>query len=160
MNSRQALKLAIDAGDMISLPYLEDLSDKEMLHRACPGCNHINWQVGHLIVSENEMMNKALPGSLPLLPAGFAEKYTKDTATSDDPNTFAKKDELLRIHKQQRVATLAALEKVTDGQLDGPSGFDFVPTVGGIFSMQGSHWLMHAGQWAVIRRHLGRKPLF
>ena len=47
------LKLAIDAGDMISLPYLEDLSDKEMLHRACPGCNHINWQVGHLIVSEN-----------------------------------------------------------------------------------------------------------
>jgi hypothetical protein len=160
MNSRQALKLAIDAGDMISLPYLEDLTDKEMLHRPCAGCNHVNWQVGHLIVSEYEMMNKAIPGSLPPLPSGFAEKYTKDTSNSDDPNAFAKKDELLKIHKQQRSATLAALEKVTDQQLDGPSGFDFVPTVGGIFSMQGSHWLMHAGQWAVIRRQLGRKPLF
>ena len=160
MNSRQALKLAIDAGDMISLPYLEDLTDKEMLHRPCAGCNHVNWQVGHLIVSEYEMMNKAIPGSLPPLPSGFAEKYTKDTSNSDDPNAFAKKDELLKIHKQQRAATLAALERVTDQQLDGPSGFDFVPTVGGVFSMQGSHWLMHAGQWAVIRRQLGRKPLF
>ena len=160
MNSRQALKLAIDAGDMISLPYLEDLTDKEMLHRPCAGCNHVNWQVGHLIVSEYEMMNKAIPGSLPPLPSGFAEKYTKDTSNSDDSNAFAKKDELLKIHKQQRAATLAALERVTDQQLDGPSGFDFVPTVGGIFSMQGSHWLMHAGQWAVIRRQLGRKPLF
>jgi hypothetical protein len=32
--------------------------------------------------------------------------------------------------------------------------------VGALFSVEGSHWLMHAGQWAVIRRQLGRKPLF
>ncbi len=24
----------------------------------------------------------------------------------------------------------------------------------------GDHWLMHLGQWSVIRRQLGRKPLF
>jgi hypothetical protein len=29
-----------------------------------------------------------------------------------------------------------------------------------VFSMQGSHWMMHAGQWAVLRRKLGRPPLF
>src|SRR5262249_20658287 len=137
MNSREALKLAIDAGDMVGLPYLEDLTDKEMLHRPCAECNHINWQVGHLIVSENQMINQSLPGSMPPLPAGFAERYTKDTATSNDPNVFCKKDELLRTHKQQRAAALAALEKVTDQQLDGPSGFDFVPSVGGLFSMLG-----------------------
>src|SRR5262245_8826536 len=147
MNTREAIKLAIDFGDMVSQSYLKDLTDKEMLHRPCPGANHINWQVGHLISAENMMMSKAVPGSMPPLRAGFAEKYTKDTSTSDDPNAFLKKDELLRVYKQQRAATLAALEKTPDEKLDGPSGFDFMPTVGGIFSMQGSHWLMHAGQW-------------
>ncbi len=160
MKAKDAIKLAIDAGDMVGLGYLQDLSDKEFMHRPCPGCNHINWQVGHLISAEHEMIGKAVPGSMPPLPAGFAEKYTKDTATSDDPNAFVKKDELLVLHKQARAATLAALEKMTDEQLDAPSGVEFAPTVGAIFSMQGSHWLMHAGQWVVVRRQLGRKPLF
>ncbi|HZZ27246.1 MAG TPA: DinB family protein [Pirellulales bacterium] len=160
MNPRQAIKLGIDMGDMVSLPYLEDLTDKEMLQRPCPGCNHINWQVGHLIAAENNMLNQLAPGSLPPLPAGFADKYSKETATSDDPSKFCKKDELLTFHKQQRAATLAALEKMTDDKLDAPTGMDYAPTVGAMFSMQGSHWLMHAGQWAVVRRQLGRKPLF
>ena len=159
MNSRQAIKMAIDAGDMIGLTYLEDLTDAEMFKRPCAGCNHINWQVGHLIAAENGMMSKIAPGSIPALPAGFAEKYAKETATSDEQSKFCKKDELMRLHKQQRAATLAVLEKTTDEQLDGPSGFDFMPTVGGILSMQGSHWLMHAGQWAVVRRQLGRKVI-
>ncbi len=160
MNSRQAIKLSIDAGDNVSLPYLEDLTDQELLRRPCPGCNHINWQIGHLIVAENNMMNKIAPSAVPPLPAGFAEKYSKEAATSDDAGKFFKKDELLKIHKQQRAATLAALDKMTDEKLDAPTGFDFAPTVGSVFSLQGSHWLMHAGQWVVVRRQLGRKPLF
>ncbi len=160
MNSRQAIKLAIDAGNMVSMAYLEDLNDQEMMRRPCPGCNHINWQVGHLIVAENGLLSKIAPDTTPPLPAGFAEKYSKDAAVSDDPKAFCKKDELLKVYRQQRAATLATLEKMTDEQLDGPSGFDFAPTVGSILSMQGSHWLMHAGQWAVVRRQLGRKPLF
>jgi hypothetical protein len=160
MKAKDAIKLAVDAGDMIGLGYLEDLTDKEFLHRPCAGCNHINWQVGHLIKAENDMIGKAVPGSMPPLPAGFAEKYSSDTAASDDSKAFVNKDELLRLHKQTRAATLAALDKLTDEKLDAPSGVEFAPTLGSIFSMQGSHWLMHAGQWAVIRRQLGRKPLF
>jgi hypothetical protein len=147
-------------GDMVSMAYLEDLTDQEMMRRPCPGCNHINWQVGHLIATENGMLTKIAPNTTPPLPAGFAEKYSKDTATSDDPKSFCNKDELLRAHRQQRAATLATLDKLSDEQLDAPSGFDFAPTIGSLLSMQGSHWLMHAGQWAVVRRQLGRKPLF
>ena len=72
----------------------------------------------------------------------------------------AKKDELLAIHKQQRAATLVALEKLSDDKLGAPTGLDYAPTVGSLFSLLGSHWLMHAGQWVVVRRQLGRKPLF
>jgi uncharacterized protein (DUF1330 family) len=33
----------------------------------------------------------------------------------------------------------------------------YAPTVAAAFSMLGSHWLMHAGQWVIVRRELGRE---
>ena len=160
MNAKDTLKLGIDMGRFISLGYIEDLTDQEMLHRPAKGANHINWQLGHLIQSENEMGNIAILGSMPALPAGFAEKYSKDTAASDDASQFLKKAELVKVFEEQRAATLKALENVTEADLDKPTGVEYAPTVGAMFSMHGTHWVMHAGQWAVIRRQLGRKPLF
>jgi hypothetical protein len=160
MNAKEAIQLAINDGKMISSSYLDDLTDQELLHRPCKGANHINWQLGHLIAAEHDLVNKAVPGSMPPLPAGFAERYTKDTASSGDPATFFKKPDLLKAFEQQRAGTLAALAKLSDADLDKPSGIDWAPTVASLFSMQGTHWVMHAGQWAVIRRQLGRKPLF
>jgi len=160
MNAKEAIKLSIDSGRMISIGYLEDLTDQELFHRPAKGANHINWQLGHLIQSENEMTNIVAPGAMPPLPAGFAEKYSKDTAVSDDPKSFLKKAELLKVFEEQRAGTLKALEKVSEADLDKPTGVGYAPTVGAMFAMQGPHWVMHAGQWAVIRRQLGRKPLY
>src|SRR3954470_15223884 len=160
MNAKDVLKINIDMGQFISLGYLEDLADQELLHRPAKGANHINWQLGHLIQSENEMMNIAITGCMPALPAGFAEKYTKDTATSDDASKFLKKDELLKIYEEQRAATLKALASATEADLDKPTGQSWAPTVASLFAMAGTHWVMHAGQWAVVRRQLGRPPLF
>ena len=101
MNVRDAIKLSIDTGNMVSMMYLEDMSDKELMHRPCPGCNHINWQVGHLIASENHMGNTMNPGSMPALPAGFEAKYSKETATIDDASKFCTKAELLAVYKAQ-----------------------------------------------------------
>jgi len=160
MNAKDAIKLSIDMGRMISTGYVEDLTDQELLHRPAKGANHINWQLGHLIQSENEMINIVAPGAMPPLPAGFAEKYTKDTASSDNAAGFLKKAELLKAFEEQRVGTLKALEKTSEADLDKPTGVEYAPTVGAMYSMQGTHWVMHAGQWAVVRRQLGRKPLF
>jgi uncharacterized damage-inducible protein DinB len=163
MNSRDAIKVGLDMAEFISLGYLEDLSEAELLHRPCAGANHINWQLGHIIVSENEIMNSAVPGSMPALPAGLAGKYTKETATIDDPTKLSTKAELLKVYRDQRAATLAALNQLTDQDLDKESPENiraYAPTVAAAVSMQGSHWLMHAGQWAVVRRQLGRPPLF
>ena len=160
MNAKQAIKMSLDSGDMVGLMYLGDLTDKEMMARPCPGCNHINWQVGHLITAERGMVEQVVPGSMPPLPAGFAEKYAKETSTSDDASKFVKKDELISLHKKIRAATIAALEKVPDSKLDESSGMDFAPTIAHVFALNGGHWLMHAGQWAVVRRQHGRPPLF
>ncbi len=160
MNVQEALKGIIHSGDQIAMAYVNDLNDAELLKRPAPGCNHINWQIGHCIYAENMMLEKIFPGSMPKLPAGFAERYAKETATSDDPNAFCKKDELLRVYKQQRDATLAVVDKISEKDLDKPSGMEWAPTVGKVLSGQGTHWLMHTGQWAVVRRQLGRPPLF
>lgn len=163
MNVHEALRGAIAGADSITTAYLNDLNDADLMVRPVLGVNHIAWQLGHLIAAENDMVGQTCPGAMPALPAGFAEKYTNDTAASDDPKAFLRKDDYLRLYRQQREATLKALDSLTEADFDRPAPErfrHFVPTIGGIFNMQATHWLMHAGQWAVVRRKLGRKPLF
>lgn len=163
MDSRAAIKQCIDMGKKITDSYLADLTDADLLKRPCPGINHIAWQLGHLISGEHAMVEAVAPGSMPALPAGFMEQHAKETATSDNAADFLKKDEYVRILNEQREGTLKALAAQSDTDLDKPvpPPFNgFLSSVGALFSLQGSHWLMHHGQWAVIRRVLGRPPLF
>jgi hypothetical protein len=160
MKAHEPIKYSIDMTSQVCLGSLADLTDAEMFHRPDPACNHINWQLGHLIVAEHELIAKEFPGALPPLPAGFAEKYTKETAKVDNPKAFATKAELLEVHQKQRAAALAALDKTTDAELSRALE-GWTPNVGALFlAASGAHWMMHVGQWAVIRRQLGRPPMF
>lgn len=163
MDTKTAIKTALDTANMICMAYLDDLSDEDLMHRPTEGCNHIKWQLGHLISSENQMISSCVPDSMPSLPDGFTEKYTKETASSDDATAFDSKESLLELYQQQRAGTLAALEaiNVDDLNKESPEPMrSYAPTYGAAFIMQDAHWMMHAGQWAVIRRQLGRDPLF
>lgn len=163
MNSKDAIKSSMNMGNLISMAYLEDLTDEDMMQRPQAECNHIKWQVGHLIVSEHNIIEACLPGSMPSLPEGFAEQYSKETANNDDADRFHTKAELLEQYEAQRAGTLAALDTLSDDDLSkaSPESISgYAPDWGTAFVMQGSHWLMHAGQWAVVRRQLGRPPLF
>ena len=74
-----------------------------------------------------------------------------------------KKDEYLKLYDQVRAGTFKALDTVKETDFDkpGPEKFrEYCPTVASVFLMQPSHWLMHAGQWSVVRRKLGKPPLF
>lgn len=163
MNARQAIRIGLDQANGIVMGYLGDLTDADLLVRAVPGTNHIAWQLGHLIMAENEMINAVCPGSMPPLPAGWDARYTKETASLDNASAFHTKAEYMNAYEQQHSSTLAALEKLTDADLDkpGPEKMkEYCKTVAEVFVMQGTHWMMHAGQWAIVRRKLGRKPLF
>lgn len=163
MNARQAIKSSIDWANMMVQGYLGDLTDAELLVRPVPGANHIAWQLGHLIKSEYEINEETIPGSMPALPAGFAEKYNSDTAKLDSAGAFHPKSVYMELAAQQRAATFAALEKLSDADFDKPAPEkyrEWLKTVGDVFILTGTHWLMHAGQWAIVRRKLGRKPMF
>src|SRR5260370_40859346 len=84
MNAIAAIKISLNATKNMLHMFLGDLSDADLLVRPVPAANHIAWQLGHLIQSEHKMISKSLPSAaLPALPAGFAEKYTKETASRD-----------------------------------------------------------------------------
>ena len=161
MNSREAIKNAMSTSEMVCMAYLNDMNDDELMMRPQQDCNHINWQIGHLIASDHQMVSGCLPDAMPALPEGFAEKYTRETCTKDNAAEFCNKEELFSVYKQQRSAAQAALDKLSDDDLDKPTPEEmkaYAPNVGAAFSMLGSHWLMHAGQWAVVRRQTG-KPI-
>ena len=90
------------------------------------------------------------------MPPGFAEKYAKETAASDDPRHFASKDELLQAYQAQRAGTLAILERTSQEELDAETGIHYAPTKAAVFGMQAAHWLMHCGQWVIVRRNNGK----
>ena len=74
MHAKDIIKSNIEMGHFVCMGYLADLTDADLLRRPAPGANHINWQLGHLIVAENYHSNLASGGKMPPLPAGFAEE--------------------------------------------------------------------------------------
>jgi len=142
---------------------LADFSDADMLARPVPAANHAAWQLGHLIVAETNMVNSVKPGAIPELPAGFKEKFTKETSKIDDPAAFPKKDQLLAQFEKTRAATVAWAKSLTPAEMQQatPEAMArFVATVGALAYMIPVHVAMHIGQFQVIRRKLGKPVMF
>jgi hypothetical protein len=159
MTTKDAIKYVMDTSLFVVNKYLSDLGDADLLVRPAQGVNHIAWQLGHLIESERSLVESVCPGSSPALPEGFAAQHAKETAGVDDPKKFLSKQQYLDLFAKQRAATLAALAKLSDADLDrpGPERMrDFCPTVGSLFCLVANHPMMHAGQLAVVRRVQGK----
>jgi hypothetical protein len=140
--------------------HIADFSDAELLVRPVPGANHANWQLGHLITSETQMLG-ACGAAMPALPAGFADRYSKENTRSDDPGKFATKAELLAVLEKTRAASVAFVQSATPAQLAAPSPMkDMFPTVADFMLMGATHDAMHIGQIQVLRRKLGKPMLF
>lgn len=159
MNAVDALKSSHGLSKMVFRSYLSDLSDAELLERPGEGCNHIAYQLGHLIVSGGALLEAVGAATVPSLPDGFADKYTPETNGIDDPAAFESKDRYLELFDEIDAAFTASLEACSADDLDKPSPEkfrDFAPTIGDVYSLIATHALMHAGQWVPIRRRLGK----
>jgi hypothetical protein len=163
MNTKEAIKHNLDFNYMAMKQMLADLSDADLLVRPVPNANHIAWQLGHLITSEVGLLNY-VPGARPAeLPAGFAEKHDRKNVASDAAADFLSREQYLALFDRVRAGTEAALGKVSDTDLDQKLTGDvarYCPTVGAVFMLLGGHIMMHAGQFTVVRRKLGKPILF
>lgn len=160
MKAQDALRSSMDMSLFVLKTYLGDLSDAELLSRPAAGCNHLAWQLGHLISSEVGLLKEVCPDVPPVeLPEGFAHQHGKQAAGDDDAARFLSKQQYLELFDRVRANTHAALEKLSEADLDRPSPEKYrkmFPTVGSVFTLIATHPMMHAGQFVVVRRKLGK----
>lgn len=158
MDSRQVIRETLAMADSVANAYLSDLTDEQLQERPHANCNTIYWQLGHLILSEHNHMSRIDSTAMPRLPEQFETVFSKEKDASNLGANAASftKQQLLELFKSQRQATLKLLELQTDEMLDLPSGVPYAENRSALFHMQGSHWLMHAGQWVIVRRNLGK----
>src|SRR5581483_7580403 len=121
MNARDAIKTALTSTQFMLGKYLEDLSDADLLVRPVPNANHVAWQLGHLAAAERQLGAQIPGAAYPELPAGWAEQHNKTTASIEPAKGFATKAEYLAQLNKGRDATLAALAKLSDADLDKPT---------------------------------------
>ena len=159
MNVKEVIAATLDTSSMVLNAYIGDLSDADLMVRPAEGCNHVAWQLGHLISSEAMLLGMVAPGAAPELPEGFAEKHSKEQSGDDNPANFCSKQEYLDLFDKVHAATKTALEKVTEADLDQPSPENFremFPKMGNVWVLLAIHGMMHAGQFVPVRRKLGK----
>lgn len=160
MNAIQAIQASAATSDAVLKSYFEDLTDAELMTRPHAGCNHLAWQLGHLIVSERMLLSMMKPGAEPDLPEGFAEAYARDKPCTDNASDYHTKAEYLELFDHVRGASAAALATVTEEEFDAENPVERMrerfPTLGAMWVLTASHPMMHAGQFVPVRRELDK----
>lgn len=157
MNAKDLLRYNMRLCRSVTEMYLADLSDAELAEPPAIGANSTKWQLGHLIVSADEML-RLLGGAPPALPKGFATLHAKDAPVPDVANLPAKSTYESLLKSQQEYA-LAFLADYPEAKLSEPGPEKmrgYLPTNASVLLMLGTHEMMHAGQIAVLRRRLGK----
>ncbi len=164
MTGVDAIRTALESTHHLITWFLSDLSDNDLLVRPAPGANHIAWQMGHFIVSESKLANQpTFKAVYPELPAGFDKQHSAETHSREPAIGFATRAEYVDLFTKVRQATIAGLSALKDSDLDAPTQgkiATFAPTLGALLLLTSNHGLMHAGQFSVVRRKLGKAVLF
>lgn len=164
MNGIDAIRTSLQGTEFLLKWFVEDFTDAELFVRPVPGANHAAWQIGNVIGGDVHLVKDQLPEAVfPELPAGFMDQHGPKGAKDDGLTGFLTKAEYIELLSKVRAATIAALETLTEADLDRPTVGNmaqFAPTLGRLFLAISDHTMMHAGQFSVIRRLLGKPVLF
>lgn len=164
MQGKEVVKTALSAARDVLGMFLGDLSDADLTVRPVPSANHIAWQMAHLIAAEKMLLEGQLPGvKYPEIPAGIAALGSERTGKVNPPGGYATKAQYMDAFNKMREASIAAVEKITDADLDRPTTnmmAKFAPTLGALLILVANHTLMHGGQFTVIRRALNKPVVF
>ena len=139
--------------------YVGDMTDQELLTRPGENCNHVAWQLGHLISSEASLLNMIKDGSAIELPEGFAEAHDKSATGCDDAAKFWSKDEYLDLYQKTRKNSVETLNGMSEEEMNAESPEQFramCPDKRAMSMLVAAHPMMHVGQFVPVRRALGK----
>ncbi len=160
MRAKDVVKLALQSTLETLQMYLGDLSDADLTVRPVPGANNVAWQLAHMIVAEKYLLGDQLPGAqYAEIPAAIASLGNDRTGKVDPPDGYLPKAQYLELFGKLRAATIAAVDKLADADLDKAttnSMAKYAPTLCALLILTANHTLMHGGQFTVVRRALGK----
>jgi hypothetical protein len=141
VQAKDDIKLALESNQDTLNGFLADLSDQDITvrQRFHPA---IAWQMGHQIIAEVEMGAMVPAARYPELPAGMKEAYATKTGGAAPPAGYLKKAEYLEWFNKVRSATLAALDHLTNADLDKPTTgpmAQWAPSVGDLLLLMANH---------------------
>ena len=164
MRAKDVVKIALTSTQDMVPKYLGDVTDAEVTVHPVPGANNIAWQLAHLTTAEKFLLGDQLPGAqYPEIPAAIADLGNERTGKVDPPGGYLSKAQYVEWFNKMRAATIAAVDKLSDSDLDRPvtnTMAKFAPTLGALLILTANHTLMHGGQFTVVRRALNKPVVF
>jgi len=164
MQSKDLLKMNLEANMGMILPLLEDMRDAPLTFPTPNGGNHPLWVLGHLAYSINGLTEEIMLGGKNSL-AEWKEIFDFGTEPTGDAEKYPSFDEVFAKCKESHQAGMALFDSMSEEDLDTPSKAcppdyeAYFGTYRQCFQMLANHWLIHHGQVADARRAAGRKPL-
>ncbi len=164
MKAIDLIRFQIEMSYNMTAGLLADMLDAPMTFPTPNGGNHPIWVAGHLAYSEANLVYHIIGNETnPLI--DWKSLFGGGSQPTDDAESYPPLGDLLAKWEEVRAHTLQVLDSLSDADLDKPSANppegreDFFGTVGKVFSMIGSHPLMHRGQVSDSRRAAGREKL-
>jgi hypothetical protein len=135
---------------------------EDWCRQAVPGTNHALWFAGHMAMTDNFFLGMIAPGQEKQY-EGWDKYFGMGSKPTNDPDDYPPVAEVLDTMRERRTALLKALKGRSDAELAGPpagGANDFIPDLAAVYEVTNWHEALHLGQVTVVRRALGRKPLF
>jgi uncharacterized damage-inducible protein DinB len=155
-----ALAQTLTNSQMLLQRYTADLTPQEYLHRPAEKANCAAWTIGHLALSDRNLLKRFGVTDLPALPDGFEKRFSRD-AGCPQADDFGDVSNLMNVFNEHRALLIETVRRATPEQLNAKldKPFPMFSTLGEMVNFMSAHTAMHAGQVTIIRRSLGRPPL-
>jgi uncharacterized damage-inducible protein DinB len=149
-----------------TLQLIADIDPAEWFHMPGGGVTHVAWQLGHLAMAEYRLALERTRGSLPeddaLIGEPFLKAFGRASAPSPDARQYPSPAEIRAVLDRVHEQTLRELPGLSEAALAEPPTKPHKLAATKLASILwcGQHEMLHAGQIGLLRRTLGRPPLW
>ncbi len=149
-----------------TLRFLDGLTPDDWFRIPPAGVSHIAWQAGHVAYAEYRLVLVRLRGVAPddagLMPDELARHFKAESTPDPDPSAYPPADAIRaaldRVHARA-LKELSATDPATLGRPAEPP-HPIAKTKLDALYWCAAHESVHAGQIGLLRRQLGRRPLW
>lgn len=130
------------------------------------GVSHVCWQVGHLAMAEYRLCLERIRGRLPededLIDAHFLRRFGRGSIPAPNPANLPPPKEVREVFDRVHDRVLAELHELDEAELDRPprEAHRLCETKGQLLGWCSRHEMFHAGQLALLRRLIGKPPIW